>query len=187
MMGMCQRGEACPYSQDHSISNKGTIPRRFYQSGSVIMDQPDKEPIQQLTSQMDSFTFDQSDGSEGSYETSLGSFDTNGYPDLDQSLAVDSGFLDPTFIDGGTNGCYSLPLGTISPTYYTSAEYPDSLYGEGVGHFTNPSELSSPSLELSSPEVVTTIFTDASDPTMMIVPQVQKASRVFKLCYPNLL
>ena len=81
---------------------------RFYQSGTCANGsncrfshgQPDQEPIRQLTIQMDSFTFDQSDGSEGSYEASLGSFDTNGYPDLAQSITVDSGFLDPTIIDG---------------------------------------------------------------------------------------
>ena len=31
MMGVCQRGDNCPYSHDRSISNKGTIPCRFYQ------------------------------------------------------------------------------------------------------------------------------------------------------------
>ena len=31
MMGVCQRGDSCPYSHDRTISNKGTIPCRFYQ------------------------------------------------------------------------------------------------------------------------------------------------------------
>ena len=31
MMGVCQRGDTCPYSHDRSISNKRTIPCRFYQ------------------------------------------------------------------------------------------------------------------------------------------------------------
>ena len=118
---------------------------------------------------MDSFAFDQSDGSEGSYEPSMGSFDANGFLDMEQSLVGDSGFLDPSYMDPGATGYYSLPLGTISPTYYTSAEYPDSLYGEGVGGLINPSELSSPSLELSSPEVVTTLSTDAPA-SMVVIP-----------------
>jgi len=176
MMGVCQRGDSCPYSHDRSISNKGTLPCRFFQSGTCANGsncrfshgQPDQEPIQQLTIQMDSFAFDQSDGSEGSYEPSLGSFDANGFLDLDQSLVVDSGFLDPSYIDSGATGYYSLPaVDTISPSYFTSTDYPDSLYGgEGAG-ITNPSELSSPSLELSSPEAVTTISTDA--PSVLVM------------------
>jgi len=175
MMGVCQRGDSCPYSHDRSISNKGTLPCRFFQSGTCANGsncrfshgQPDQEPIQQLTIQMDSFAFEQSDGSEGSYEPSLGSFDASGFLDLDQSLVVDSGFLEPGYLDpGATTGYYSLPLGTISPTYYTSTEYPDC-----VG-LTNPSELSSPSLELSSPEgvsTVTTLSTDTTQPPQPVI------------------
>jgi len=181
MMGVCQRGDTCPYSHDRSISNKGTLPCRFFQSGTCANGdncrfshgQPDQEPIQQLTIQMDSFAFDQSDGSEGSYEPSMGSFDANGYLDvMDQSLALDSGgFIDPSYMDPGATGFYSsLPLGTISPTYYTSTEYPDSLYGEGIGGFTNPSELSSPSLELSSPEVLTTTLSTEIPVSVMALP-----------------
>jgi len=175
MMGVCQRGDSCPYSHDRSISNKGTLPCRFFQSGTCANGsncrfshgQPDQEPIQQLTIQMDSFAFEQSDGSEGSYEPSLGSFDASGFLDLDQSLVVDSGFLDPGYMDPGATGYYSLPLGTISPTYYTSTEYPEC----GVG-ITNPSELSSPSLELSSPEVtVATLSTEA--PPLVVIPSSQ--------------
>ena len=124
---------------------------------------------------MESFAFDQSDGSEGSYEPSMGSFDANGYMDvMDQSLVLDSGgFMDPSYMDPGATGYYSsLPLGTISPTYYTSTEYPDSLYGDGLGGFTNPSELSSPSLELSSPEVLTTMSTEVNAP-VLVIPDVQ--------------
>jgi len=173
MMGVCQRGDSCPYSHDRSISNKGTLPCRFFQSGTCANGsncrfshgQPDQEPIQQLTIQMDSFAFEQSDGSEGSYEPSLGSFDATGFLDLDQSLVVDSGFLEPGYLDPGATGYYSLPLGTISPTYYTSTEYPDCV---GI---TNPSELSSPSLELSSPEVVTTVTTLSTEaPPLVVIP-----------------
>lgn len=186
MMGVCQRGDSCPYSHDRSISNKGTLPCRFFQSGTCANGSncrfshgaPDQEPIQQLTIQMDSFAFDQSDGSEGSYEPSMGSFDANGFVDMDQSLVVDSGFLDPSYMDPGAGGYYSLPLGTISPTYYTSTEYPDSLYGEGVGGLTNPSELSSPSLELSSPEVVTTMSTDAPPANMLVIPSGQESETI---------
>eukprot|EP00092_Neocalanus_flemingeri_P040322 GFUD01043917.1.p1 GENE.GFUD01043917.1~~GFUD01043917.1.p1 ORF type:complete len:617 (+),score=100.08 GFUD01043917.1:143-1852(+) len=178
MMGVCQRGDDCPYSHDRSISNKGTLPCRFFQSGTCANGSncrfshgtPDQEPIQQLTIHMESFAFDQSDGSEGSYEPSMGSFDANGYMDvMDQSLVLDSGgFMDPSYMDPGATGYYnSLPLGTISPTYYTSNEYPDSLYGEGMGGFANPSELSSPSLELSSPDVLTTVSTEPPVPKLV--------------------
>jgi len=182
-MGVCQRGDSCPYSHDRSISNKGTLPCRFFQSGTCANGsncrfshgQPDQEPIQQLTIHMESFAFDQSDGSEGSYEPGMGSFDANGYMDgMDQSLVLDSsGFMEPAFIDPvAATGYYSLPMGTISPTYYTTAaEYPDSVYGEGMGGFTNPSELSSPSLELSSPEVLTTISTEVPAP-VLVLPQI---------------
>lgn len=193
MMGVCQRGDSCPYSHDRSISNKGTLPCRFFQSGTCANGSncrfshgaPDQEPIQQLTIQMDSFAFDQSDGSEGSYEPSMGSFDANGFVDMDQSLVVDSGFLDPSYMDPGAAGYYSLPLGTISPTYYTSTEYPDSLYGEGVGGLTNPSELSSPSLELSSPEVVTTLSTDASQASMLVIPSAQDRETTIQSLLPQ--
>jgi len=87
MVGACQRGDTCPYSHDRNISKKGTLPCRFYQVGTCANGSncrfshgptPSSDPnnVQQLTIQMDSFTFDQSEaGSEGSYDTSLGSFD----------------------------------------------------------------------------------------------------------------
>jgi len=161
-MGVCQRGDSCPYSHDRSISNKGTLPCRFFQSGTCANGsncrfshgEPNQEPIQQLTMQMNSFTFEQSDGSEGSYEP--GSSYENSLYVVDQSLPLESGYVDPNFIGANSTPAYYLPVGSVS-SYYTSAEYSDSLYEENAGGLTNASELSSPSLELSSPEAVTSI------------------------------
>jgi len=161
-MGVCQRGDSCPYSHDRSISNKGTLPCRFFQSGTCANGsncrfshgEPNQEPIQQLTMQMNSFTFEQSDGSEGSYEP--GSSYENSLYVVEQGLPLESGYVDPNFIGANSTPAYYLPVGSVS-SYYTSAEYSDSLYEENAGGLTNASELSSPSLELSSPEAVTSI------------------------------
>ena len=97
MMGVCQKGEGCPYSHDRSISNKGTVPCRFYQAGTCANGSNcrfshgavEEGPIEQLAVTVESFSFEQSDGSEASYDPSFVSYeDTNG---LDGGLLVEAG------------------------------------------------------------------------------------------------
>ena len=106
MVEACQKGDSCPYSHDRNISRKGTLPCRFFQVGTCANgnncrfshtaqapgDSAAPAPVDQLTIQMDSFTFDQSEaGSEGSYDTSLGSYDdAGGY-----GVMVEPGYIDP--------------------------------------------------------------------------------------------
>jgi len=97
MMGVCQKGEGCPYSHDRSISNKGTVPCRFYQAGTCANGSNcrfshgavEEGPIEQLAVTVESFSFEQSDGSEASYDPSFVSYEeTNG---LDGGLLVEAG------------------------------------------------------------------------------------------------
>ena len=60
----------------------------------------DPDPVQHLSLQMESFAFDQSEaGSEGSYDTSLGSFEDSNYNMLVEPspyLEAPGGVLDPS-------------------------------------------------------------------------------------------
>ena len=120
MVGACQAGHSCPYSHDRNISNKGTLPCRFYQAGTCangnhcrsdierlrertfIMDifrfsHGEADPVQHLSLQMESFAFDQSEaGSEGSYDTSLGSYEDSNYNMLVEPGYLETGMLDPS-------------------------------------------------------------------------------------------
>merc|ERR1712016_262114 len=61
------------------------------------------DPVQPLSLQMESFAFDQSEaGSEGSYDTSLGSFEDSNY----NMLVENPGYLDPA-----------------APTFYSASPY----------------------------------------------------------------
>ena len=79
------------------------------------------DPVQQLSIQMDSFAFDQSEaGSEGSYDTSLGSFEDSNY----NVLVETPGYLDPAAPTFYSASPYWEPgLVTILPT--TTQQYCD--------------------------------------------------------------
>jgi len=127
MVGACQKGASCPYSHDKNISNKGTLPCRFYQAGTCAngtncrFSHGEPDPVQQLSIQMDSFAFDQSEaGSEGSYDTSLGSFEDSNY----NVLVEAPGYLDPAAPTFYSASPYWEPgLVTILPT--TTQQYCD--------------------------------------------------------------
>jgi len=138
MMGVCQRGDSCPYSHDRSISNKGTIACRFFQAGTCANwdncrfshGEPDLEPVQQLTIQLDAGV---------GLEQDMVSEASSGYCD-----STTGGYLDPCYMENngvmvvvGQGGAYyptNSSLGTLSPTYYptsdTTTTYNDPLYCE---------------------------------------------------------
>ena len=88
MVGACQKGDNCPYSHDKNISKKGTLPCRFFQVGTCANGtncrfshaMAQASAVDQVSTQMvETLAFDQSEaGSEGSYDTSLGSYDEIG-------------------------------------------------------------------------------------------------------------
>jgi len=121
MMGVCQRGDTCPYSHDRSISNKGTIPCRFYQAGTCANwsncrfshGEPEPEPMMnQLTISLDAgLSLEESD---------LGSETSSGYCD---SVPP---FLEPQYqVDGAAvaqqSAFFVSPMGTMSPTFYPAS------------------------------------------------------------------
>jgi len=121
MMGVCQRGDTCPYSHDRSISNKGTIPCRFYQAGTCANwsncrfshGEPEPEPMMnQLTISLEAgMSLEESD---------LGSETSSGYCD---SVPP---YLEPQYqIEGAAvaqqSAFFASPMGTMSPTFYPAS------------------------------------------------------------------
>lgn len=141
MMGMCQRGDNCPYSHDRTISNKGTLPCRFYQAGTCANGtncrfshgQSISPEETELSLAVEAFGLEDdpqqfgdlggcqtvvlSDGSESSY-------DPSGAPGYDSQLV----FIDPVSeyvatqpLVMTTTPVYHPAL--ISPTFYPPEEF----------------------------------------------------------------
>ena len=70
------------------------------------------DPVQHLSLQMESFAFDQSEaGSEGSYDTSLGSFEDSNY-----NMLVEPGYLEAGMLDPSAASFYSAWASSSTPS-----------------------------------------------------------------------
>ena len=160
MVGACQKGDQCPYSHDKNISKKGTLPCRFFQVGTCAngshcrfshssamsggqhgVDSGGGGPggghlggVDQLSAAMETLAFDQSEaGSEGSYDTSLGSYDESG-----------SGW-GPVMVEGGS--------------YYDPLEQAGQYYD----YYGQHGAVVSPVSVTLSPQVVVTVLPPVTD------------------------